>query len=102
MSRSRCVIKCTRSHPSDRDRRVEMRRGSFNHDRYNSIHFNTCADDDQWSARTPDRRAMIHAPSDPTLLPSPRHLHIINSVELSPTWRKLKEQGGVGFIICIK
>ena len=54
MRRLRCVIKRTRSHPSDRDPTVEMRRGSFNHDCYNSIYFNTCADDDQWSARTRD------------------------------------------------
>ena len=33
----RCVIKRTRSHPSDRDLTVEMRRGSFNHDRYNPL-----------------------------------------------------------------
>ena len=85
MRRLRCITKRTRSHPSDRDPTVEMRRDNFNHDRCNSIHFNTCADDDQWSARTPNRRAMIHAPSDPMPLRSPRDLHIINSVELSPT-----------------
>ena len=54
MRRLRCVIKRTRSHPSDRDPTVEMRGGSFNHDRYNSIYFKTCVDDDQWSARTRD------------------------------------------------
>ena len=70
----RCVIKRTRSHPSDRDPTVEMRRGGFNHDRYNSIYFNTCADDDQWSARTPDRHAMIHASFNPTPQLLPRAL----------------------------
>ena len=85
MSRLRCVIKRTRSHPSDRDPTVEMRHGSFNHDRYNSFLFDTCADDDQWSTSASNRRTIFRAPSDPTHCNWPRHLHIKNSRELSPT-----------------
>ena len=32
----------------DRDLTVQMHHGSFNHDRYNSFLFDTCAGGDQW------------------------------------------------------
>ena len=37
MSRLRCVIKRLRSRPLNGDLTVEMHRGGFNHDRYNSF-----------------------------------------------------------------
>ena len=92
------VIKTHASHPLDLDQAVEMRSSPFHHDRYNSsfkargmimiggprIH----AIDARISNALPIRRT------------ASGHITCIknNSVELSPTRRKLKE--GMGFISC--
>ena len=66
MSYLRCIKKRMRSHPLDRDPTAEMCSARFNPDRYNSLNLSTCADVIQWTAHSPNQRAMFRAPSDPT------------------------------------
>ena len=89
-----CVIKRLESRSLDRDRAVEMRSSPFHQSRYNSFNLATCMIEMRWTAGTLDRRASIVIQR---LIVS--HVTCIknNSVELSPTRRKLKE--GIGYIM---
>ena len=71
----------------------------LNHGLYKALFKPRAFDGDRWSMHPLHRGAMICAPSDLTHRDWPRHLHIKNSVELSPTRIKLKEEDG--FIRCI-
>ena len=92
------VIKTHASHPLDRDRAVEMRSSPFHHDRYNSS-FKACA---LIVIGGPCVHTIDARISSAPLIRRTASGHVTciknNSVELSPTWRKLKE--GIGFITC--
>ena len=98
MIRLKYVLKRFASRPFDRDRAVEMSSPPFHLSRYNLINSRTCADHLRWTAGTSDRRSMIDEPSIRCSIFG--HVTCIqnNSVELSPTWRRLNES--IGFIRC--
>ena len=89
-----CVIKRHDLHPLDRDRTVAMHSLRLNRGDYNAWIKRCAFDQIRWTASSPDRRSMFRASPDPTHDDWARHLYLKNSVELSPTRRKLKEMIG--------
>ena len=90
------VIKRVRLPPLDRDPTIKMLLARLNHDCYNALFKPRAFDEIWWTASSPDRRMIFHAPSDSMHHNWPRHLHIKLRVELSPTQKK--EENPVGFI----
>ena len=98
MIRLRCVIKRLELRPLDHDPTIRMRSARLNHNRYNSWISDTCSDVIRWASSPRDLGSIFQLTVDPTPCISPRHLHLKNRVELSPTRRNLKER--IGFIRC--
>ena len=92
MIRLRCVIKRLESRLLDHDQTIRMRSARLNHNRYNSWIFDTCSDVIRWASSPRDPRSVFQRTVDPTPCVSPRHLHLKNRVELSPTREKLKKR----------
>ena len=87
----RCVIKCIRLPPLDRDLMIRMLPARWNHDRYNSPIYATCVWWIWWTASPRDPRTIIWALFDPTPRGLPRVLHTKYRVELSLTREKSEE-----------
>ena len=92
MIRLRCVIKRLESRPLDHDPMIKMGSARLNHSRYNSSIYDTCSIVIRWASSPCDPCSIFQRTVDLTPCVSPRHLHLKNRVELSPTQEKLKKR----------